>query len=94
MDKIRILGTDYIYDDQVEMNNRGEIEFTGKKIRVNKILSNDLKMQTVLHELLEAINTELELNFEHKVISQLDCSLKAIFMDNPKLKDIMFPEVI
>lgn len=90
MKTLRLLGSVYDLDMNAEMNDRGEAEFHNKKIRVNKGLPKELKMATLLHELIEVINAEFELKLEHRTISQLELGLKIIFCDNPELRNIIF----
>lgn len=90
MDTLRLLGSTYALDMDAEINDRGEAEFHNKKIRINRGLPKELKMATLLHELIEVINAEFELKLEHRTISQIELGLKIIFMDNPELKNLIF----
>lgn len=54
-------------------------------INIDKNLKEDVKKKTLLHETLEALNFEYNLEFEHNKICVLETALFAVIRDNTDL---------
>jgi regulator of RNase E activity RraB len=54
-------------------------------INVDKDLKEDVKKKTLLHEIIEALNFEYDLEFQHNKICVLETALFAVIKDNTEL---------
>lgn len=68
-------------------DNRGECDFEKKTIKVKRGMEKRAESETLLHECLHSIDTEMS----ERRIHHLSTNLYQIFKDNPKLLDIIFP---
>lgn len=84
--KIRILGHKYsvTYDqDKLDaQENRGECDPLGNEIVIDEVMPVSSQMETLWHEILEAVNFRLEIGLEHKQISSIAAALFAVMSDN------------
>lgn len=55
------------------------------EIIIDKGLAECRKYKTIIHEILEAINFEYELDLDHNKITTLETSLYAVIKDNKDL---------
>ena len=65
--------------------NFGVFDPQNNKIQIadEDSITEDAKLSTILHEVIEALNCKLELNLEHNQISSLESGLFQVLMDNP-----------
>lgn len=63
----------------------GEYSFMEQKITIDQSLPDSKKTETLLHEILEALNGYLELGIPHDKLTVLGFSLHQVLSDN-KLK--------
>lgn len=59
------------------------------EIIIDKGLIKDRKEKTIIHEILEAINFEYELDIDHNKITTLETSLYAVIKDNKNLIELI-----
>lgn len=91
MDRIRILGIDYRikYCDQRKQSGAisvGNVDNQACQITIDSYLNSTPHAGSVLlHEIIEALDYRLELNFEHEKITQLEAGLIQVIRDNPEL---------
>ena len=52
------------------------------KIKVAGGIPKSMQADTILHEIIEALNYQLELGLDHNVISSLSASLLSVIIDN------------
>ena len=85
--KVKILATEYdlVEEEQIDKYQRllGQINFTEQKIRIDKGISEDLKRETLIHEILHGVLEKLgydTLNDDeqkvHSIASTMYCVLK------------------
>ena len=60
----------------------GEFSFMEQKIIIDESLPQDKKEETLLHEIIEALNGYYSLNLEHDVITTLGFGLHQVLKDN------------
>ena len=66
-----------------EVGNLGQYSSIGNRIDIDSSLPEEIKMQTVLHEIIELVNHHLEIGIpEHRMITQLATALHQIIMEN------------
>ena len=92
MRRLSILGYSYKLVETTIMDlggNYGTIDTDTFIIRIATDVEDQVFESTIIHEILEAINKHLELELEHKVISQLEAgiygALKSSKVDLSKL---------
>ena len=95
--RLRILGIDYevkeVYDMSRICSATGHFDSLLKEIRIDKDLHASEKQRVILHELLELLNRELDLNLDHnQQINKLDAGLFHIFKDNPQLLKMLLDQ--
>ena len=54
-------------------------------INIDNGLKEDVKRKTLLHEIIEALNFEYDLEFQHNKICVLETALFALIRDNTEL---------
>jgi len=93
MDKIRILGHDYCltFDPLLDKTrgSNGECCSNICRINIDSHSAPSRQKWTVIHEIIEGINYELELKLEHQQITALGASFFQVFADNPKLLEYL-----
>lgn len=60
----------------------GEFSFIEQKITIDESLPQDKKEETLLHEIIEALNGYYSLNLEHRTISVLGFGLYQVLKEN------------
>lgn len=87
--KIRISGHVYsvVVDKELEANDRtsAQVHLTKHIISVCPYQAESSKAEGVLHEIVEALNSQFELKLEHPKITTLSQGLFQVLVDNPKL---------
>ena len=85
-DKLKILAHTYSVDIDVELlistPCMGSCCPNLLKIKIADGIPESNQADTLVHEILEALNYQLELGMEHNVISSLSASLLAVIRDN------------
>jgi len=84
--KIKIGGLylDIVLDDRLAASNDrfGECDHIKGRIVIDGVQPDDHKEVTLLHEIIEKINLEYELGFEHRQITALASCLYQVLKDN------------
>ena len=84
--KIKIFGKDYEFKKIKNFYIDGSKCWGGCRLGVGIYLEKeapkDLQESTLIHEIIEAINWELELNLEHNKITALESGLYQVLKDN------------
>jgi hypothetical protein len=91
--KIRILGFDYrLIADPDLRKESGDAGQQCGSMQFIKIAAEDAGLpygnETLIHELIEAINSHLQLKLEHPQIQALGAGLFSIIADNPQFFSI------
>jgi len=61
----------------------GQMRPVDMKIVIDSTIAKPMQESTFLHEIIEVLNTNLELGMEHKVISAMESGLYQVIKDNP-----------
>lgn len=88
IDNVKIGGVRYTVrevDQLFESNRMGECHPTRSEILIRASMSHDQKRETLVHEVIEAINSDCDLDLSHSVISTLSHCLHQVLADNPGL---------
>jgi len=82
--KLKILGHSYdvILIDDNETSGFGSLNPNTNTIRLNKNKTQSQIESTLLHEIIEALDHNLELKLEHRQISALEAGLYQVLRDN------------
>lgn len=93
---MKIFGRNFVVkkEDLTTEGLFGQINMRDQVIRVEEKLHREMQMETVLHELIEAVIIANEITLDHPVLSALDAGLFAILIDNgidlsPLIKEIV-----
>lgn len=68
----------------------GICDFSKTEILVNRDFGKDHQKDTVIHEIVHAIDEDLDLGFSEKQVRNLGCALYQVFKANPKLRRWLF----
>lgn len=83
---IKIGGLEILVEESTSLaSNRdrfGEYSFIEQKITIDKSIPHGKKMETLIHEILEAINVYLELGLPHDKLTVLGFMLYQVLKDN------------
>lgn len=63
----------------------GACYITALKISIDTAVPQSLQNEVLMHEIIEAINHNHELELEHDQITSLSTALHQVFVDNPQL---------
>ena len=82
--KIKVLGHEFSVNmvDLSETDTFGNMNPNTCAIRLNKNKCQSQIEETLLHEIIEAIDNNLELKFEHPQITALSATLYQVLKDN------------
>jgi len=67
-------------------NNSGYCRVNDEKIVINSELTENVKESTLLHEIIEAINFNHQLELPHSTIMTLEATLYQVIKDNKLFK--------
>ena len=79
---IRILGKDYNVKYTKGLADFGSTDFNTQTILIKDEMTEDNKISSVIHEILECVNEANDLNLSHQTIQTLEASLFCIYKDN------------
>jgi hypothetical protein len=80
--KIKVGGLDYKLQFVDGLADFGSTNFNKQVILIDKDLTNDNKVSTLVHEILEILNSQNDLNLTHQTISTLEAGLYQVIKDN------------
>lgn len=82
--KLKILGHEYTVKlvDLNETDKFGSMNPNTNTIRINRNKAPSQQESTLLHEIIEALNCNLELGLDHKQITGLEAGLYQVLKDN------------
>lgn len=69
-------------DKSEAQNNCGYCRATDNEIYINTSISQEQQESTLLHEILEALNFNYQLELEHNKIQTLEATLYQVLKDN------------
>jgi hypothetical protein len=85
-DKIRISGFDYTIKEEQNLAAKrdvwGEADVMGQNINLDKDSTQQRKGAALIHEIIEVINADCELELEHYKIKTLGTQLYQVLRDN------------
>lgn len=81
---MKILGANYEveYMTQRDSNDSGDCDWRFQIIRLQRGYCPESLMETILHEIIEALNLKLQLELPHPAITSLASGLFAVLSDN------------
>lgn len=82
--KIKILGVVYKILRFRSKKDLGRMRSGKQLIEIASHIPLDVQRSTLVHEIIEAIDTMLELNLPHPTISALETALNGVLADNPQ----------
>ncbi len=92
MNKVKIMATDYKIEEveQIDKNRRilGEIDYINQTIKLEKGLSDELKKEVLIHEILHGILEKLgfdDLNNDEQKVQSIASTLYLVLKDNTNL---------
>ena len=87
--KVKILATEYEVeeDEQIDKYTRllGQIEYTEQKIKIDKNISEDLKREVLLHEILHGIFEKLNyegINNDEQKVHSIASTMYLVLKEN------------
>jgi hypothetical protein len=86
--KVKIAGQTYaVKSDRAvgDFGYLGRISFQTLEIQIDGSVVTERQEQTFLHEILEAINKEYDVDLTHHQIEQLEGALYQVVKDNPTI---------
>jgi hypothetical protein len=93
MRPIKILGhlMEVVFDEKLSIKRgvNGECCCNTGHLRISAQAQFSQQQDTLIHEILEAINYNLELKLEHHQICSIACVLHQVLMDNPDVLNFM-----
>ena len=89
INKIKIMATDYFIEEveQIDKYQRllGQIEYTEQKIKIDKNISEDMKKETLIHEILHGILEKLgytEFNEDEQKVHSIASTMYLVLKEN------------
>lgn len=86
---IKIAGVKYtiefVPDMRTDLECSGRVNDTMGVIQLHKGMCKDMDNATLLHEIIEAINTENEMGLAHQQIQSLATQMYQVINDNPEM---------
>lgn len=89
IDKLKILATEYKIEEveQIDKYQRllGQIEYVEQTIKIDKNISEDMKKETLIHEILHGILEKLgyeELNEDEQKIHSIASTMYLVLKEN------------
>jgi hypothetical protein len=81
---MKILGANYEvkYMTQRDSNDSGDCDWRFQIIRLQDNYCTEALLETLIHEVIEAINIKLQLELPHPAITSLASSIFAVMNDN------------
>lgn len=87
--QIKILATEYQVEEVNQINKYerllGEIQYTEQKIKIDKDISEDMKKEVLIHEILHGILEKLgyiELNDDEQKVQSIASTLYSVLKEN------------
>ena len=80
--KLDVLGCEYKVVQQDDLGDSGQCWLGKQIIFIEKRQHQDQKELTLLHEIIEALNAQLELELPHKTICALETGLYQVLKKN------------
>lgn len=89
LDKVKIMATKYSIEEveQIDKYQRllGQIEYAEEKIKIDKNISEEMKKEVLIHEILHGILEKLgyeELNSDEQKVQSIASTLYLVLKDN------------
>ena len=84
-DKIKIIGKQYSVEMVPELDECGLCYDTKQLIKISEDLPHDLTQDTILHEVMHAIDYQMHIGMKERQISAMAAGIIAVFKENPGL---------
>ena len=80
--KLKIAGKNYKLKYIEGLTDNGSTDFNNQIILINKNLSEEEKKSTIIHEVIEVLNSAYDLELSHQTISTLEIGIFCYLNDN------------
>lgn len=79
---LRILGHDYdvLYRD--DLNAFGKASIRAARLYIDPALGDEQQLSTILHEVLELIMMQMELNMDHQAVCSVETGMYQFLVEN------------
>lgn len=84
-EKIKIIGKQYSVEMVPELDECGLCYDTKQLIKISEDLPHDLTQDTILHEIMHAIDYQMHIGMKERQISAMAAGIMAVFKENPGL---------
>jgi hypothetical protein len=81
--RVRILGKEYSVVQIADFENCGECHDMKQQIKLRADMPMTLEQDTLLHEVIHALDYSMKLQMRERQVSALASGLIAVFRDNP-----------
>lgn len=89
---VRILGKTYKIEVIPDFENCGECHDNKQVIKLQSDMPLALEQDTILHEVIHALDYSMKLNMKERQVSALASGLIAVFRDNPRFVHYLFQQ--
>lgn len=89
-EKVKILHLDYDVSLADNIHDRGgdllgQVDFLCQKIRLNAGASEEQKRETLLHEIIHAMDEKFRIGLKERQVEQLGVAIYNLVKDNPEM---------
>ena len=89
LNSVRVLGKDfklrYETEGNLELQDYGHMKYTKLEIAIRDGMPKQLEQDTLMHELIHAIEVQTDLNLSEAQVRTLGCGIVQVLADNPEL---------
>lgn len=90
-DTIKIIGKTYRVEPVPEMDDDCGACYDAKQlIKISEDIPHELSQDTLLHEVMHAVDYQMHLNMKERQISAMAAGLTAVFKENPEFVKYLF----
>lgn len=89
---VRILGKTYKIEVIPDFENCGECHDNKQVIKLQADMPLALEQDTLLHEIIHALDYSMKLNMKERQVSAAASGLIAVFRDNPRFVSYLFQQ--
>ena len=90
--KIDVLGIEYSIELEEHMpdDNWGIAEHRTTTLKIAENLEDSRKRETLLHEVMHAVDATIDIGLEEEVVGPLSAGLFCVLKSNPELREALF----
>lgn len=90
--KIKIIGKTYAVESVPEMDDCGLCYDTKQLIKISEELPHELTQDTLLHEVMHAIDYQMHIGLKEREISAMASGITAVIKENPVLAKFLLTQ--